>query len=147
MFVIGLTGGICCGKSSIIELFSFYSQNISFKVINVDQLGHQTYLKDTNCYKKLIKIFTRNILTEEELIDRKKLGTLIFNNNENRRILNEIVWPEIRQLLINEINLIQENDRLNSLNTIVMIEAAVLIEAGWHDLVHEVWVVESERYF
>jgi dephospho-CoA kinase len=72
-------------------------------------------------------------------IDRKRLGAIVFADPERLRRLNEIVWPEIRRILQARVDAERRTGRANA----VIVEAAVLLEAGWDDLVDEVWVVDA----
>ena len=135
--VIGLTGGIASGKSTVAS----HLKTHGFKVIDADQLGHQVYLPDTEGYRKVISFFGPEIVAEDKTIDRKKLGSLVFNDPKKLEGLTNIVWPEIKRLARKQIGEYQEN----SPNQGIVVEAAVLIEANWQDLVDEVWVVTVEK--
>ena len=136
MYVIGLTGGICSGKSTIA---SFLREN-GIPIIDCDKLGHQAYVKDSDCYFALIRNFGEAIVNgETREIDRRILGGIVFGSEEKMRELKSIVWPEIRRLTIAEIKRLEaQGDKL------CVIEAAVMIEAGWQDLATSVWVVNVD---
>jgi phosphopantetheine adenylyltransferase/dephospho-CoA kinase len=137
MFIIALTGGICCGKTSVTEI----CRNLGAYIIDADKLGHKAYQKGTKCYQNLLEAFGEEILTEEKEINRKTLGSIVFSNRRELQRLNEIVWPRIREMIEMELEQIKNEDN----NQIVLLEAAIFIEAGWHDLVDEIWVVETEQ--
>lgn len=131
MFVLGITGGICSGKSTVSRLI----RNRGIPMIDADVLGHQTYLPGTDCFKSLTSHFGSGIVAEDGTINRKALGFIVFSDKSKMDELNSIVWPEIRKLLQVEL----ENYRSQGVN-LVVVEAAVMIEAGWYDLMNEVWV-------
>eukprot|EP01039_Chlorochromonas_danica_P000294 gene295-316_t len=132
--IIGLTGGICSGKSTAIKIF----REQGYKVIDADLLGHHAYQVNTPCYHQLIQCFGNDIVnTITGEIDRKVLGGIVFSHTDKMTQLREIVWPEIRRLLIEE--LVKSVD-----DKVIIIEAAVLIEAHWEDLVDEIWIITSE---
>nr|CAG4648006.1 EOG090X0864 [Moina brachiata] len=131
-YVIGLTGGIASGKTSICKRL----ENMGAKVISCDQLGHAAYKKGTKCYQQVLDFFGDSILNDEGEIDRKKLGPIVFSNKENLAKLNSMVWPEIRRMYLDQINGI----RKENFKGIVVLDAAILLEAGWDQDCAEVWV-------
>lgn len=138
-YIIGLVGGIASGKSVMTKYF----EQLGAIVVNCDRLAHQLYEPGTECYQKLIDHFGRHILNDDETINRKALGAIVFADKEKLNELNGIVWP---QLLLSVKALI-ENARNTKSNAIVMIEAAVLLQANWQHEMHEIWslVVPPER--
>jgi phosphopantetheine adenylyltransferase/dephospho-CoA kinase len=109
------------------------------------QKGHKAYEKNSKGYQSVIENFGNDILDDDGNIDRKKLGKLVFGKPSELRKLNEIVWPEIKNLTNNEIN------RLFNIEgkKIIVIEAAVLFEAKWDDIMNEIWVcfIPDEEVF
>lgn len=138
-YIIGLVGGIASGKS----VMSKYFEELGAIVVNCDRLAHQLYVPGTKCHRKLIEHFGRHILNDDETINRKALGAIVFADKTKLSELNGIVWP---QLLLSVKALI-ENARNIKSNAIVMIEAAVLLQANWQHEMHEIWslVVPPER--
>jgi len=89
--VIGLTGGIGSGKSTV----SRYLSELGAAIIDADKLGHEVYLPNTESWRDLVKTFGKEILTPADKIDRKKLATIVFNNPEKLQQLNAIVHPRM----------------------------------------------------
>lgn len=135
--IICLTGGIASGKSTAVE----YLAGKGAAVIDADKLGHQAYTPGTQAFEDVIKTFGEELRGENGEIDRKVLGGKVFGKPDELKKLTDIVWPEIRRLAEIEIKRIQE---ANPDQTIVL-EAAVLFEAGWDDIGDEVWVITVER--
>jgi dephospho-CoA kinase len=132
MITIGLTGGIGSGKSLVARMLA----EKGVALLNADEVGHKSYRKGTPVYDRLLASFGREILDEDGEIDRGKLGQRVFADPRERERLNAIVWPEMARMMA------QELDALRSLgNAVTVLEAAVLIEAGWRPLADEVWVV------
>ena len=129
-YVIGMAGGIATGKSSV----SRRLQRLGASSINCDKLGHQAYLPGTAVYKKIIEEFGTSILNEDTTINRRALGPIVFSDKRKLARLNEIVWPEIAQMVQEKLAKMAEEDV-----KVCIVEAAVLLEAGWDQLVHEVW--------
>ena len=131
-FKIGLTGGIASGKSTVAAMF----QELGTSVIDADKAGHLVIEAGCPAYNQLVECFGRGILSEEGLINRKLLGDIVFGNPEARRKLENIVHPR----LIKQVK--QEMQQLRSDGiSLVMIEAAVLVETGTHTCCNRIIVV------
>jgi len=135
MLKIGLTGGIGTGKSSVAEAF----QSLGAAVINADLLGHDAYLPGTIGYEEVVTEFGQEIVGSDGQIDRKKLGPIVFSDSSKMDRLNEIMHPLIRDLIEERLVTLESNH-----NKVAVVEAAILIEAGWKSLFDEIWVVISD---
>jgi len=131
MFVIGLTGGIGSGKSTVTEMLRAKGA----AVVQADLVGHEVYRPGTAVWDEVVAAFGRDVLTPKQEIDRRKLGSIVFADPEARRHLNAITHPPMRRLMA---------ERLDDLRRqgvrVAVLEAAILIEAGWVDLADEVWL-------
>ena len=136
MLKIGLTGGIGTGKSSVTEAF----QSLGAAVINADLLGHDAYLPGTIGFEEVVTEFGQEIVGSDGQIDRKKLGPIVFSDSVKMDRLNEIMHPLIRDLIYERLVSLE-----SSQNKVAVVEAAILIEAGWKSLFDEIWVVISDR--
>jgi len=136
MIIIGLTGGIGTGKSTASQLLS----NFGAVVLDADSLGHDTYKKGTELFRTLVKTFGQEIVGEKGDIDRTKLADIVFANQNLLTKLNLMVHPQIKTHIE---KVISRLDREKT--SMVVIDAAILVEAGWTDLVDEVWVLTAER--
>ncbi|XP_018597432.1 bifunctional coenzyme A synthase isoform X1 [Scleropages formosus] len=130
-YVIGLTGGSGSGKSSV----ACRLEALGAIRIDADQLGHQTYQPGEVAYQKVVEEFGSDILNEDKTINRRCLGRKVFNNKDRLKCLTDIVWPEIALLVKQRIRQAREQGK-----QVCVVDAAVLLEAGWVDMVHEVWV-------
>ncbi|MPZ98450.1 MAG: dephospho-CoA kinase [Dehalococcoidia bacterium] len=135
MRVIGLTGGIASGKSTAAQ----YLAESGAHVIDADRLGHRVYEPGTPGFQKVVNAFGHDIVAKDGTIDRRILGGKVFGAPEQMERLNEIAWPEIKKLAAQEIK-----DAKQRGDDVIVLEAAVLLEAGWEDLVDEVWVVTTK---
>jgi dephospho-CoA kinase len=130
--VIGLTGGIATGKSSVARFFA----EKGVPVIDADQIAREVVLQGSSALAQIAAQFGPEIITQEGLLDRKQLGRLIFSDPEKRRILEGILHPEIRSLAETRI---AEADAAGHERLIYM--APLLIEAGGSSRVDTIWVV------
>ncbi len=137
MVVIGLTGGIASGKSTA----AAHLKKLGAHVIDADLLGHRVYQPGTRAYAAVVDTFGSDIVDADGKIDRKILGSKVFGEPQNLERLTNIVWPEIRLMAQAEI----ENVRKADSAKIIVLEAAVLFEAGWEDVVEEIWVISLNR--
>ncbi|MBC7195550.1 MAG: dephospho-CoA kinase [Caldisericia bacterium] len=134
MKLIGLTGNIASGKSKISE----YLKSKGFKIIDADSIG-KTVLSFNNIKNKLVRTFGKNILESDGSIDRRELGRIVFSSKENLKKLNRITLPVLTKLIKRKINELKSKKVKYA-----VLDAAILIEANWHKLVDEVWVVYAD---
>ena len=134
MFVIGLTGGIATGKTLVSETL----RDLGATIINADLVGHEAYLPHTETWQAVVDAFGTDILDEEDQIVRPKLGAIVFSDSSKLEQLNSIVHPRIYAMISDRI----EGLKPEGVSTVV-VEAALLIEAGWTPLVDEIWVLTS----
>ena len=134
--VIGLTGGIGSGKSTV----SQYLAELGGVIIDADKIGHEAYQPNTETWRELIKMFGDRILTADNTIDRKKLGDLVFRNPEELARLNSIIHPQITKMVKKRIADYRRKDV-----KVIILDAPVLFEADAKSLVDEVWVVVSKE--
>jgi dephospho-CoA kinase len=134
MLVIGLTGGIGTGKSEVARLL----ESLGAAPINADQIGHEAYTPHSETWNLVVDAFGEGILQESGEIDRRALGGIVFSDPEEMAKLNSIMHPQMASMV---------TDRIDSLRgdgaEVVVVEAAVLFEAGWETLVDEVWSTDS----
>src|SRR5439155_22703091 len=130
--VVGLIGGIGSGKSSVVRRLQALSIR-PVAVIDADQLGHQV-LNLPNVQERILKRFGPTVFDSQGEISRSSLGRVVFGAEitaaQARRDLEAIVWPEIRSLLEREIRELRRQANVEA----IVLDAAVLLEAGWNDL-------------
>ncbi|SDB94737.1 dephospho-CoA kinase [Pelagirhabdus alkalitolerans] len=134
--VIGLTGSIATGKSTISKLFNQHS----IPVIDADVIARRVVEPNQPAYKKVVRAFGENILDDDLTIDRPKLANVIFHDPNKRQELESIVHPEIIDQLKKERDaLIKENVPL------IVLDIPLLFEKKLDDLVDIVLVVYTEK--
>ena len=131
MKVIGLTGGIGSGKSTVSQFLA----GLGAPIIDADKIGHEVFKPNTEAWREVVAAFGKQIITANSTIDRKKLGTIVFGNPEARARLNQIMHPRIYDVVKAQL---EEYQRQGA--AVVVLEAPLLLEAGWTSLVDEVWV-------
>ena len=148
--VIGLTGGICAGKSSISKAVSesaaLAERHVDVVVIDADKVGWEVYKRGTDCYNKLVEYFGETVLNNEtKEIDRRALGGIVFSDKEKMLALQNIVWPEMHASMSSTINDIRRRVSESGSLMLVLLEAAVMVEAQWHSMCDCLWVVLLSR--
>ncbi|EHB02806.1 Bifunctional coenzyme A synthase [Heterocephalus glaber] len=132
LYVLGLTGISASGKSSVARRL----RSLGAYVIDSDQLGHRAYAPGGSAYQPVVEAFGTDILHKDGVINRKVLGSRVFGNKKQLKVLTDIVWPVITKLALEEMDRAVAQGK-----TVCVLDAAVLLEAGWQDMVHEVWTV------
>ncbi|XP_066303045.1 bifunctional coenzyme A synthase-like [Branchiostoma lanceolatum] len=130
-YVLGLTGGIASGKTAVARRL----QGLGAAVVDCDKLGHKAYEPGTATHGQVVETFGQDVLAEDGTINRKVLGPKVFADKAKLQALNNIVWPEIARLAKAEIATHAEAGK-----SVVVLDAAVLLEAGWESFCHEIWV-------
>ena len=134
MHVIGLTGGIGAGKSAVAAVL----QRLGAHVIDADREGHAAYAPGTMGWRRIIAMFGEDLLTDDSHIDRRKLGQLVFSSPQALAWLNSALHPLIRGRIESKLDGLKREGR-----EVAVIDAAVLVQAGWDDLADEVWTVKA----
>ena len=135
--VICLTGGMASGKSTAARDL----KELGAHVIDADVLGHRAYEVGSPAHAQIVAAFGADVLATDGTIDRKALGGKVFGQPAALKKLTDIVWPAIRQMATDEIAHVKTAGAVR----VIVLEAAVLFEAGWQDIGDEVWVNIIER--
>jgi len=131
MKIIGLTGGIGSGKSTVARFLAEQGAVI----LDADAVGHEALKSNSEVQEQVMATFGRDIVTTSGEIDRKKLGEVVFSSPEARDRLNRIMHPPMFDMAKTRLTEYQRQGV-----AIVILEAPLLVEAGWTPLVDEVWV-------
>ncbi len=131
MKVIGLTGGIGTGKSTV----AGFLRELGAAYMDLDRTGHEVYRQGTAAYKQLVLAFGNGILDDSRKIDRAKLGAIVFNDRKALQKLNGIIHPAIDAVV---------KERLAGFKKagvkVAVMEAAAMLESERTWLVDEVWI-------
>ncbi len=134
MLVIGLTGGIGTGKSEAAR----HLVALGAELIDADVVGHEAYRPHAEAWRRVVEAFGEGILGPDKEIDRRSLGAIVFSDPEQLARLNGIMHPLMAGMVQERIDTYREEGA-----GVVVVEAALLFEAGWNSLVQEVWVTDS----
>lgn len=134
VITVGLTGGIASGKSAVASMLAAKGAH----VIDADRVAWSVYDPGTEGYARVVETFGPDVVAENGRIDRRKLGAIVFGDPSRLKQLTDIVWPLTGQALAALIQSEREAGR-----DILIVEAALLPEAGWKRLVDVVWLVRT----
>lgn len=138
MRIIGITGGIGTGKSTILHLLE---REYQAYIVETDKLAHELMLPGNTIYRKIVEYFGTDILSEDGSIDRGKLGNIVFKKEAELEALNHIVHPAVKQYILEDIRQKKAGGQVN----LYVIEAALLIEDGYKEICDELWYIYVEK--
>jgi dephospho-CoA kinase len=128
-YVIGLTGNIGSGKSTVLRML----EQLGAKAVDADVLVHEVMRKGTPVWKAIVDTFGQEILTDEGEIDRKKLGSLVFNDHEALERLENIVHPAVDEQFR---EIVQQSEE-----PVIAVEAIKITQSGAYGELDALWLV------
>jgi dephospho-CoA kinase len=137
MPLIGLTGGIASGKSVVAEMF----KSLGAYVIDADQVSRNIMVPNSAVYRKVVQTFGREILEDDQTIDRKKLGDMVFGDPVKQAKLNECTHPEIFREIDRRVGEIRKKNP----DALIIVEAALLIETSVYQKFDKLIVVYADE--
>lgn len=138
MKVIGITGGVGAGKSCIL---SYLQERTSCRLIMADQVAHRLEEPGGICYEQIVSLLGRQILSEDGGIDNGKMAAVIFGDKELLAQVNRIVHPAVKRYIVEAIEQERQARRIDYL----FLEAALLIEDGYGQIVDEMWYIHTDE--
>lgn len=135
MKTIGITGGVGAGKSTVL---GFLKKEYQASVCEADKVAHQLQEPGEDCYRTIIEKFGCGILHADGTIDRKKLGGIVFADEQKLQRLNQIVHPQVKEYIRKR----KESEK-EAGTKIFVIEAALLIEDHYEEICDELWYIHT----
>ena len=129
-FKIGLTGGIASGKTTVCDLF----KELSVEIIDADVISHELSKKGGAAFEEIIEAFEDEIIGDDGELDRKKLRSIVFNDNTKKKMLERIIHPKVL-LSINEKIKASQSDYL-------IISVPLMIETGMNAMMDRVLLID-----
>lgn len=130
-FVLGITGGIATGKSSVVQHFI----NLGFPVVDADIIARHLLDQNEQAYNELVKVFGSEILQENGEINRQALGALVFNHPDKLKQLDELMAPFLQESILAAIKQASQNQKL------VIVDVPLMYEKGYDEWMDQVAVV------
>lgn len=137
MRVIGVTGGVGAGKSTVLGILE---EDFQAYVIQADQLGHILMEPGEECYDAVIALFGKEIIKKDKTIDRRRISDVVFTDKDMLLKLNGIIHPAVKQRILDLLGEQKEAGR-----EICVVEAALFLEENYQEFCDEVWYVCIQR--
>ena len=139
--VLGICGGIGSGKSAACK--TLVSELNCLAHIDSDSIAHTVYEPSSAALDDVVNEFGSDLLSESGEIDRKKLGSIVFANISAMKKLEHIVWPHVKTKIMQKIEIAKSELVSNGSDKIpiIVVEAAVLLDAEWDDFLDGIWAV------
>lgn len=137
MHVIGITGGVGAGKSTVLN---FIRDNYNSRILMADDIAHDLMEPDMPCSIAIGNEFP-DVLDEERRIKKERLAQLIFNDEMNRLKVNSIVHPAVKRAILSVVEDEKKKDELD----LLIVEAALLLDDNYEEFCDEVWYIHSSE--
>lgn len=136
MIVLGITGGVGSGKSRVLYDLE---KNYDAYIVEADKLAHKLMEPGKPIYREIIRQFGADIVTDEApyLINREKLGKIVFSDREKLAMLDSITHPLVKEEILRQI----DEKKTSGDTRLFVIEAALLIQDGYKDICDEIWYI------
>ncbi|MBI3083727.1 MAG: dephospho-CoA kinase, partial [Candidatus Omnitrophica bacterium] len=135
MVVIGVTGGVGTGKSTVAGMF----KRLGAVVLDADRLAHEAMEPKRLAWRQTVKAFGEGILNDDQTVNRRRLAALVFQDEQSRRRLEGIVHPQVVRAIRRELHRLRRSRRVRA----VVLDVPLLVEAGAHGLVEALVVVTA----
>lgn len=136
MWIIGITGGVGAGKSSVLE---YIKKHCNCRIILADEVGNQVKEPGQICYQQLVKLLGEQVLMDNGQIHRGKMAEMIFSDKELLEKVNAIIHPAVQEYILQAIQEEKEKQEID----VFFLEAALLIECGYTAYLDELWYIYS----
>ena len=136
MKIIGITGGVGAGKSTILD---YLSQKHNAYVIQADKIGHLVMEPGGLCYEQVIALFGRQVIKNDKTIDRGQVSDVVFGNELMRQSLDDIIHPAVKAYILEEIK-----KQKQAGCRLLIVEAALLLEEHYEEFCDAVWYIHTD---
>ena len=137
MKVLGITGGVGAGKSTVL---AYLQDHYGARVIQADLVGHLLQRPGESCYRRIVELFGPAVLNTDGTVNRQTLGAIVYANPQKMARLNAIMHPAIRCWIKAEAEAEQKRRRV----PFVTIEAALLLEDHYDEICDEIWYIHTD---
>ena len=137
MKVLGITGGVGAGKSTVLM---YLKEHYGARVIQADQVGHLLQRPHESCYRRIVELFGSTVLNADGTISRPKLGAIVYADPQKMARLNAIMHPSIRRWIKSEV----EAEQKRGCVPFVTVEAALLLEDHYDEICDEIWYIHTD---
>ena len=135
---IGITGGVGAGKS---EILKFIRKHYKCEIWLADEVAHLVKKRGTACFEALVELLGADVLATDGEIDKAKMADKIFGDEKILEQVNALIHPAVQEFLLERLEEAKKNPEIE----LFFVEAALLIEAGYRDLVDEMWYIYADE--
>jgi dephospho-CoA kinase len=135
---IGITGGVGSGKTKVL---TYLEENYLCKVLQADVIANALKQPGEICYESILSLLGKKVLRADGTIDNKKMAEIMFSSPEILKQVNDRIHPFVKKKIIE----ICENEEKKNKYQFIFIEAALLVETGYKDIVDEMWYIYAEK--
>ena len=137
MKIIGITGGVGAGKSTVLD---HLEKQYNACVLQADKIGHLVMEPGGICYGQVIALFGKQIIKNDKTIDRKMVSDVVFAHEEMRQKLDDIIHPAVKSYILDKI---EEQKKAGF--TLMIVEAALLLEDHYDAFCVKVWYIHTDQ--
>ena len=137
MKIIGITGGVGAGKSTVLD---HLEKQYNACVLQADKIGHLVMEPGGICYGQVIALFGKQIIKNDKTIDRKMVSDVVFAHEEMRQKLDDIIHPAVKSYILDKI---EEQKKAGC--TLMIVEAALLLEDHYDAFCDKVWYIHTDQ--
>lgn len=137
MKIIGITGGVGAGKSTVLD---HLEKQYNACVLQADKIGHLVMEPGGICYGQVITLFGKQIIKNDKTIDRKMVSDVVFAHEEMRQKLDDIIHPAVKSYILDKI---EEQKKAGC--TLMIVEAALLLEDHYDAFCDKVWYIHTDQ--
>ena len=137
MKIIGITGGVGAGKSTVLD---HLEKQYNACVLQADKIGHLVMEPGGICYGQVIALFGKQIIKNDKTIDRKMVSDVVFAHEEMRQKLDDIIHPAVKSYILDKI---EEQKKAGC--TLMIVEAALLLEDHYDAFCDRVWYIHTDQ--
>lgn len=137
MKVIGITGGVGAGKSTVLEYLRDRTDSV---LVQADLVGHEVMEPDGSCFAAVVKLFGKEILGEDGRIDRGRVASIVFQDGKMLEKLNQIIHPAVKAEVLRRIQEAKEKGR-----SFFFLEAALIFEDHYDAICDDLWYIYADE--
>ena len=137
MRIIGVTGGVGSGKSSVLN---YIEEHFDSRIVKADDVGHLLMMPGRACYEPVIQLFGEWIVKDDTSLNREAIASIVFENPEMLKKLDDIIHPAVKKYILKEIKKSKKEE-----TEFFFIESALLLEEKYDEICDEMWYIYCEK--
>lgn len=137
MRIIGVTGGVGSGKSSVLN---YIEEHFDSRIVKADDVGHLLMMPGRACYEPVIQLFGESIVKDDTSLNREAIASIVFENPEMLKKLDDIIHPAVKKYILKEIEKSKKEE-----TEFFFIESALLLEEKYDEICDEMWYIYCEK--